>query len=72
MEAGHHPRQHIHCEGDPRPPHRLAALFIDHNEIHLGVVDLHDLQGAGRGVFPGDSIQGTDSLGVPLRAARTR
>src|ERR1700722_1982913 len=60
MEAGYHARQHVDCEGDPGPAHRLSALFVDHDDINLGMVDLDDLQWTGRGVFPGARLHGAD------------
>jgi hypothetical protein len=46
IETGHHPRVDIDREGQDRAPDRLAGYFVDDDEIHDCVIDLHDVERA--------------------------
>lgn len=44
IEASDHPAAKIHRQCQPRPPERSTILFVNNEDICLGVVNLDDLQ----------------------------
>ena len=45
-------------------PIGFPALFVDYDDIDLGMVDLDDLQRTVRGVFPGGRVHGANRFGL--------
>ena len=43
-ESGHHSGEHVDAERQPGPSDKLAGLFIHHDDIHLCVIDLNEIE----------------------------
>jgi len=65
MKPDDHAGKHVYGERQPRPLiHRLSGLFVDQENVDLGVVDLHDLKRSRHHVLTWNRLRGFDALQV--------